>query len=193
MKEEHEVNLPAIILSIFGLITLSFGVYVFFALHGTDYTSVYMNRTLEKAGGSIYNLTSGNMSTGDFLGSITKTASESFEIEIIKNLLVEIKAYNLHEIPLTKNTPKIEIFLDDNVYNAEIISGEIYVKKGEINTEDIIIRTSLDEISKISSGEKNIQESLTSGNIKIEIISDKSTLLLKGYGSLLGEYTGFSY
>lgn len=43
-KEKGPMNLPAVILSVLGIFVVALGVYVYFALNGTDYTSTYSQR-----------------------------------------------------------------------------------------------------------------------------------------------------
>ena len=116
-------------------------------------------------------------------------------IEQINLLLYNIKAYELHNPPLSKNTPKIEIIIEDEAFNSEIINGKIKTVRGVIDNEDIRIKTSKSEFMKILNSDKikeEMQNSAQNNNLEIEMISGKIELASKGYLNVYKEVTGKS-
>jgi len=117
-------------------------------------------------------------------------------IEQINLILYNIKAYELHNVPLSSNTPKIEFIIGNEAYNTEIIKGSIITKKGEIENEDIGIIASKEEFIKILNSEnlkQALQESVNQGNTRLETFAGNTKLLAKGYLSLYKEITGKSF
>ena len=188
------VNFPIIVLSIFFIFLIVVSIYVFFALRGPDYTDDYLERILE---GIIKNplFKSSDFSMDNSSDEITpitqpeiddlRTLSPEEEIEFINYLLVKFKVYNLHNVPLTDNTPKIQIYLEDRAYYVEIIQGEINIEVGgETKVKDVIIRIPFEEAFEISLDQKTLEESVNSGISKIEIVEENKTLFLKGYSNV---------
>lgn len=108
----------------------------------------------------------------------------NLETKSINYMSVKLYLYNLHNVPLTNNNPKILVYVDDAEYSIEIIDGEIYVQKGIIENPDLVIRTTLDEVSKIIDNPEYAKGSINSGKTSIDITGSKITLLLKGYSKL---------
>jgi hypothetical protein len=192
--KEGEVNLPAIILSVFAVLTVFLGVYVYFALNGPDYTATYIQRLSE---GIIQNPISElqleedasleNKSLSDIIhieGIEEKIDLGRLEDKSINYMSVKLYLYNLHNIPLTNNNPRIQVYLDNTPYSVEVIKGEIYIKKQEIPNPDVIIRTTMDEVAKIVDNPEYAKGSLNSGKSSVEIVADNLTLLLKGYAKI---------
>lgn len=115
-----------------------------------------------------------------------------FDERFVFYILFSIKSYNLHNPPLSSDTPKIEFYIDNDVYRAEIVKGAINVEKGDIADEDIIIRTTKEEAVKMTQDKKYITQSFNSGKSTIELISGKTELFSKGYLSMYTELTGKS-
>ena len=116
-------------------------------------------------------------------------------IEQIALLLYSIKAYELHNPPFSKNTPKIEISIENEAFNSEIINGKIKTQKGAINNKDIQIKTSKSEFLKILNSKdikKELQNSAETGNLEIEMRAGKLELASKGYLNIYKEVTGKS-
>ena len=107
----------------------------------------------------------------------------------INLMLYSLGAYELHNPPLSKDTPKIEIVIGNEVYSAEIINKAFSTKKASINNADLRITTSREEfLACLNSDIKTcIQKSVRDGKTKIETISDSTELALKGYLSLYQE------
>lgn len=193
------MNLPAVMLSIFFVILIILSVYVFFALRGPDHTKIYLQRLLEGTiknpllESSVFSMNNSSANPAEFspeeITSITqpetgdlRTLSQEEEIEFLNYLLVKFKVYNLHDIPFTQDTPKIQIYLEDRAYYAEIIQGEINIEVGgETKARDVTIRIPFEEAFEISLDEKTLEESVNSGISEIEPVVDNNTLFLKGY------------
>lgn len=197
---QKEVDVPKVILLF--LLGATFVLILAFFLFGpVDYTKEYLQRIAQ---GEIKNPTSelsnstivgnNNMSVNDttaFFSSLRDKLVNQTE-ENLSNLikqsitysLVYIKAYNLHNPPLSSDTPKIQFLVDNNPYNSEIIKGEIYTNEGQAINPDITIKTSQEEILKMTSSQSYIQESINSGKTEIDLDADKTILFLKGYTNL---------
>ncbi len=159
------------------LLLLLIGMFFFYiALGGKKYDSSYSKRTLK------------NPTEGKTLEQSVREFDESF----VYYLLYSVKAYNLHNPPLSSNTPKMEIVVSDVFYNAEIKNGEIIIKKGNIENPDGILSTSTEEAVKMVMDTKYIQESFGSGRSSVELKAEKATLFAKGYLGLYTELTGKS-
>jgi hypothetical protein len=134
------------------------------------------------------------------LGEITNPASNlsieegvvQFNEGFVFYLLYSIKAYNLHNPPLSSDVPKIEFYIGGDVYHAFIEKGIINVEKGKTDEKDIIIRTSKEDAVKMVKDQGYIKESFSSGKSSIELVSSKSVLFQKGYLNLYTELTGKS-
>ena len=111
----------------------------------------------------------------------------------ITYILYKFEANNLHNPPLSSNTPKIEFVVDDEVFGSEIKDKKIVTTKGDISNEDIRIlssRQSIIDIITASFSVSAIQAEIDNGSMKLEIIEDKATLFAKGYLSLYKKFTG---
>ncbi len=110
-------------------------------------------------------------------------------------LLFSIKAYELHNPPLSSNTPKINIQIGDKSYQAEIISREIQVSQGSLTQADLKISLSEDEFIKLLNSENfniALQDSVKSHKTNVEILAGNTELFTKGYLNLYKEITGKS-
>lgn len=119
-----------------------------------------------------------------------------FNEEYIDYLVFAIGGWKLHNPPLSSETPKIEVIVDDEVFISEIINGEIKTEKKQIEEEDIIIRTTKQEIvNSILSGDMKsyIKESVSEGKTTLELKASKTTLFVKGYLRLYKDITGESF
>ncbi len=119
-------------------------------------------------------------------------ALAAFDESFVFYLLYSIEAYNLHNPPLSSDRPKIEVNVDDEIYNAVINKGMINVTKGEILGEDIMIKTSKAEAIIMLRDKNYIAESFESGESEIVLVADKTTLFAKGYLNMYTELTGKS-
>lgn len=196
---KKEIDVPKVIISVLsGIAFILIFSYIFFG--PTDYTKEYLERIFR---GEIKNpllesnettLQDNNLSVNDttaFFSSLhDKLANQSEENlsnlikESITYSLIYLKAYNLHNPPLSSDTPKIQFLVDYKTYNSEIIKGEIYTSDGKVTKPDITIKTSKEEILKMTSSKGYIQESINSGKSEIIQNADQTTLFLKGYADL---------
>jgi len=197
---KKQIDTPKIILFILFGITLTF-ILVYFFFGPIDYTEEYIKRILSgKIKNPLINIgltnqtSTQNFSVNDSISyfsslntRLSNISEENFSNlmkESINYALIYIKAYNLHNIPFTSNTPKIQFFVGNKSYKSEIIKGEIYTNDGQINNQDITIKTSKEEILKMTLDEDYIQESINSGKSQMELNADKITLFFKGYNNL---------
>lgn len=176
-KEKKELDVPLIVLSILGIFTLGLVIsFIYFSLNGHDYSEVYSS---EVEPGKRKNTT-------DF-GIIDNANLSYSQEEMVRHMAIVLKLYNLHEIPYTKITPKIQVSIDEDFYFIEIIKGDIIIKRGEVSEEDINIKTSLDEMVKMKEDENYAKESISSGKTTVEKVAEDFTLFSKGYLDLYQE------
>lgn len=116
----------------------------------------------------------------------------AFNEDFVYYLLYSIKAYNLHNVPLTNDLPRIEIKVGNEVYSAVIQNGEMLVAKESIENPDVRIVTSLEEAAKMVKYSDYVKTSFESGSSDIEMLANKATLFSKGYLNLYTEVTGKS-
>lgn len=116
----------------------------------------------------------------------------AFDENFVFYLLYNLKAYNLHNPPLSSNYPKIEIRVEDSVYNSAIKKGMIEVAKGEITDKDIVIRTTKEEAVKMMRDKNYVTQSFSDGKSEIELIASKVMLFAKGYLNFYNGLTGNS-
>ncbi len=114
------------------------------------------------------------------LGMDDTQALDSFSAEYVTYLLYSLGAKDLKK-PLIGENPKIEIYVDELIYGAEISKGIVYVTEGSFQKKDIIIRTSRIELIKMLRDNNHVQESFNSGASKIELVAKEPVLLTKGY------------
>ena len=121
---------------------------------------------------------------------LVEEAVKKFDGSFVAYILISIGAYNLHPPMFGSDTPKIEFYIWDEKYNAEIIDGKINVQKGEIAERDIIIWTSAEEAVKMVKDKNYISESFKTGASKVELVAGKIELAAKGYISIYDKLTG---
>lgn len=114
-------------------------------------------------------------------GLTDEQAEKNFDETYVRYILYSIGLNNLKSAPLSRETPKIEIEINAETYNAEIIKGNIKIEKGEIEKEDIIIRTTKQEIIKSMREKEYLRSSLKNGLTNIQLVATKTELLAKGY------------
>jgi len=122
--------------------------------------------------------------------NINKTVVGAEQINLV---LYNIKAYELHNIPLSRNTPKIEFVLGDEIYSTEVIDNKPVTRKSSIEGVDLRIMMNKEEFIRILNSadlKKDLQESVASGKTKIEMVAGKTELFFKGYLSIYKEITG---
>lgn len=125
----------------------------------------------------------------------TQENLNSLEIDegVVGYTLAQFEVYKLRSIPLTKNTPKIEVMIDGDNYIVEIKNGNIITTQGSTDEEDLIISMNrenvIDILNESNDAISEIQEAINEGTISVEIIAGKPELLIKGYLELYGELT----
>ncbi|MCX8159246.1 MAG: hypothetical protein N3D20_03095 [Candidatus Pacearchaeota archaeon] len=115
-----------------------------------------------------------------------------FNEDFVFYLLYKIEAYNLHNPPLTKDLPKMEIIVGDDIYNAVIDGGRIFVGNGKIDKKDVVIRTTKEEIVKMMIDVNYVKKSFNDGKSSIKLVASKTTLFAKGYLNLYNKLIGNS-
>lgn len=132
--------------------------------------------------------------SGQIINPLSKLSQEQaiaqFNESFVYYLLYKIKAYNLHNPPASSDTPKLELKIEQDVYNAEVIKGEIIVSKGEIMNEDVLITTSKKEAIQMLKDKSYIVSSFSKGLSGVEPKAKETTLFLKGYLQLYEDLTG---
>ena len=115
-----------------------------------------------------------------------------FDESFVFYLLHSIKAYDLHNPPLSSDYPRIEINVVDEVYSAVVVKGLINVTRGQIANEDIVIKTTKEEAVKMLRDKNYVTKSFNEGFSTIELVAGKTTLFTKGYLNLYDELMGKS-
>lgn len=105
----------------------------------------------------------------------------NFDERFVVYLLYNIKAYELHNLPLTSNYPKIELVFGEYVFNAKIIEGKIIVDEEAIENEDVVIFTNTEEAVKMIRSSNYIAESFKQGRSGLKLVASKPELFGKGY------------
>jgi len=172
MKEKKELNVPVIMLFIFGLVVFMLvASFIYLSMNGLDYTEEYLEETEEIK----------NKSELEIIDGVNLSGSQE---EIVREMAIILKLYNLHEIPYTSTTPKIQTTIDENYYWIEIKKGDILIKKEAFTEVDITIKTSSEEITKMKKDEDYVTKSITLRRTKIEKVASDFVLFSKGYFDL---------
>lgn len=111
-----------------------------------------------------------------------------FNESFIYYLLNSLDAQQLHNIPLTPETPKIQFNVENEFYFAIVNDGMINVSKGEINEEDILIKTTREESVKMILNESYIKNSFKDGKSSITLVASETVLFSKGYLEILKDF-----
>ena len=125
-------------------------------------------------------------------GKSLEQAASEFNESYIFYMLYNIEAYNLHNPPLSPDTPKIEIIADDAIYGAEIRDGLILVWEGEAHNKDIVIRTTKKEVIAMINNPSYISQSFMEEKSNIELTASQTLLFSKGYLNIYKKLTGES-
>jgi hypothetical protein len=160
------------------LIVLVIILFVYFAFSGFNYSPYY---DAKGASGEIKNPSD---------GLTDEEAAATFNESFVYYLLYNIEAYNLHNVPFSDSKPIILIYVDSDVYNAVVDSGNILVSRGTISSEDIEIRTDKNEAVRMVRDSNYVKASFVSGKSSIELKAEKTTLFAKGYLKLYESLNG---
>lgn len=166
----------ALWLSITLVAVLIMVIFAYFVLFKPDNSRVYSGQELENPAE----------------GLSDEQAVLAFDESFVFYLLYSIKAYNLHNPPLSSEIPRIEILVGEDVFNANVKKGIISVEKGEISNEDVVIRTTKEEAVKMVRDKNYVTQSFNDGKSGIDLIAGKTTLFAKGYLNMYNELTGKS-
>jgi hypothetical protein len=165
-------------LGIFLIILLLVFAFLYFSLVVVDYS--YKYREYDKSGKLL----------NPVLKLSTEEAVKEFNEDFVYYLLYQMQFYNLRSNALTRDTPKILIYADEDIYSAEIDNGEIIIDKDKIDKPDVIIRTGKLEGVLMLQDSNYIVESFNFGRSKMELVADKSILFSKGYLKIYSKLTG---
>lgn len=134
------------------------------------------------------------VSSGELINPVSGLSNEQavaqFNEAFVLYLLYSIKAYNLHNVPLSSSYPIIEILVDEDSYTAIVQDGIISVEKRATDKKDIIIKTTREEGVKMLRDWSYIEKSFRDGLSGIELVEGKTTLFAKGYLNLYEDLTG---
>lgn len=117
-------------------------------------------------------------------------ALQDFDDSYVYYLLYSIKAYNLHNPPLSSEQPAIKITLEDEVYYSLIQNGLIKIYKGDFDKPDIEIVSTKAELIKVLQDREYVKTTFANKASSLNLIADKTTLFSKGYINLYTELTG---
>lgn len=170
----------ALIVSIVLVIVLIVVLFYYFVIFNQNHESAYDEK-----------IKTGEISN-PMDGKTVEQAVLSFNESFIYYVLVQIKAYNLHNPPLSGEKPLIEFYVGQDVYNAIVDGGAIVVSRGQAGSPDIRIKTTREEAVKMTQNKEYIQESFSSGRSSFEQVAGAVTLASKGYVGLYKELTGKS-
>lgn len=123
-------------------------------------------------------------------GLTDSQAVQEFDESYVLYLLYLIDADELKSTPLSRETPKIEIRVGEEIFHAEILDGKIEIKKALMAEKDIIIFTKKEEIVKMLRDKNYFVQSFESGNSRIEVLNGKVSLAAKGYLNLYEKISG---
>jgi hypothetical protein len=113
-----------------------------------------------------------------------------FDESFVLYLLYSIGADELHNPPLSSDTPKIEVCVNDEIFSAEIKKGSVSVSRDTFADKDIIIQTTKQEAVKMLRDKNYVAVSFTEGLSTIELVESKIRLAAKGYLGIYEELTG---
>ena len=219
--EKRPLNVPLIVLTALGAVVLILAaLFVYFSVNGKDYSNIYSQK---EASGEIQNpsanfaLASENdtqnysrtikVNTPDgektiiIKGSLSNLSSdyniteEDVQKDLINYMGIYLELYNLHEIPFTSITPKVQVYLEGKPYFMEVSKGDIILSDGVAKNPDIVITTTYEEIFKMINNENYVTQSISLNRTTIELKANYFVLFSKGYltlyNKLKGSFTGY--
>lgn len=173
------LNITLIILIILVLIGLITSVYFILILKANDKNNPQLN-----------------MSQSDKPKlTINQSNLENITINetVIVFILYTLEIDRLHNPPLSSNTPKLEVSVDNEVFSAEIKNGNIKIGREQLENKDLIIYFPRKEVIRVLNSTNPalvVEESVKSGKARIEVVADSFTLFSKGYLNLYNKFTG---
>jgi hypothetical protein len=152
-------------ISIILVIFLIAFLFLYLALFNSNNKGVYSGRVIENP----------------VLSFSDEQAISEFNENFVFYLLYDMKAYNLHNPPLSSDYPRIEINVGGEIFSASVKGGEIFVSDVQILDKDIVIRTTKEEAVKMMRDENYVSQSFNDGKSSIELAASKTSLFAKGY------------
>jgi len=143
----------------------------------------------------IYNLYGSSFSTPQPSINLLEVDKTVIGEDQIYYLLFSIKAYQLHSPPFSSNTPKINVVIGNQEYQAEIVKTQIVVNQGKLPNPDLKISIGEEEFINLLNSENfnlALQDSVSAGRTNLEVSAGNTELFTKGYLSLYKEITGKS-
>lgn len=174
MKKKKKI----IIFGVIGVFLLGLGIGVAYYVFGVDFIF------FSPDGGDFITI------SNPVIGLSDEEAIEQFDENFVLYLMARVGAGELHNPPLSSNTPKIEFDLGGEFYYVEIRGGGIYVGEGRVEGEDMVIVTSKSEAVKMIRDAQYIGDSFRNGGSSVELVVGKPKLIAKGYYGLYKELTG---
>jgi len=110
----------------------------------------------------------------------------------INYLLNELEVYKLHNPPLSKDTPKLEVKIDNEYWSVEIVDNKLITKKGRIENADIQLVTTKQEVVNALNSDDSLdyfRDSFARLNSWIELNAGFTKLFFKGYYGLYKRMT----
>jgi len=150
--------------------------FLYLALFNSNNEGVYMGRVIENP----------------VLSLSDEQALLDFDESFVFYLLYNMKAYNLHNPPLSSDYPKIELDVGGEIFSASVKKGLVSVTDVQILNKDIIIRTTKEEAVKMIRDKDYILQSFGDGKSTIEFVAGKTILFAKGYLNFYNSLTGKS-
>jgi len=163
-------------ISIMLVILLIIFLFFYIALFDSNNEGVYTGRVIENP----------------VLGLSDEQALLNFDESFVFYLLYNMKAYNLHNPPLSSDYPKMEVDVGGEIFSANVKKGLISVRSAQILNRDVVIRTTKEEVIGMIRNKNYIQESFNDGSSSFELVASKTALFAKGYLNFYNGITGKS-
>ncbi len=111
----------------------------------------------------------------------------------INYLLNELEVYKLHNPPLSKDTPKVEVKIDDEYWGVEVVNNEFITTRGRTEQADIqLVTTKQEVINSLNSDDTTayLRDSFARLDSWVELNAGFTRLFFKGYYGLYKKMTG---
>lgn len=115
-------------------------------------------------------------------------AVQQFNEKFVVYLLASIGANKLHNPPFSSDTPKIQLYVSDDIYRVEIKNSGFLIGRGNLENADIIIRTTKEEGVKMLRNKQYVKQSFVDSKSEIELVASKAKLFAKGYMNIYNEF-----
>jgi len=114
----------------------------------------------------------------------------AFNSEYIEYILYALGAQELYTSPLGYGNPKLVIYIDGEIYSAEIVDQTVHISQNSITDPDFAMYISKEEIVNAllaQNMQQHLVDAYKSGDIRAEMLAGKAELVTKGYLNLYGE------